>query len=151
MGGKKKLRKSERQARILGELRASPAIRISALAGEFGVSTETIRRDLDELNQQGMLSRTYGGAAPRPFGAEPTLSERYKEYVEERERVGALAARAIKPGQVLMIDAGSTTAAFRPPALGRAARSDRHHQQLRDRQRAVDQPHHPGGGLPRPL
>ena len=86
MGGKKKLRKSERQARILGELRASPAIRISALAGEFGVSTETIRRDLDELNQQGMLSRTYGGAAPRPFGAEPTLSERYKEYVEERER-----------------------------------------------------------------
>jgi DeoR/GlpR family transcriptional regulator of sugar metabolism len=107
-----KPRKSERQARILGELRASPAIRISALAGEFGVSTETIRRDLDELNQQGMLSRTYGGAAPRPFGAEPTLSERYMEYVEERERVGALAARAIKPGQVLMIDSGSTTVHF---------------------------------------
>ena len=93
-------------------MRASPAIRISALAGEFGVSTETIRRDLDELNLQGMLSRTYGGAAPRPFGAEPTLSERYKEYVEERERVGVLAARAIKPGQVLMIDSGSTTVHF---------------------------------------
>lgn len=112
MAGKKKLKKTERQARILGELRASPAIRISALAGEFGVSTETIRRDLDELSRQGMLSRTYGGAAARPFGAEPTLSERYKEYVEERERVGALAARAIKPGQVLMIDAGSTTLHF---------------------------------------
>src|SRR5258708_39951629 len=65
MGGKTKLRKSERQARILGELRASPAIRISALAGEFGVSTETIRRDLDEVNQQGVLSRTYGGGGPR--------------------------------------------------------------------------------------
>ncbi len=112
MGAKKKLKKTERQARILGELRASPAIRISALAGEFGVSTETIRRDLDELSQQGMLSRTYGGAAARPFGAEPALSERYKEFVEERERVGALAARAIKPGQVLMIDAGSTTLHF---------------------------------------
>ena len=71
MISKKKPKKSERQARILGELRASPAIRISALAGEFGVSTETIRRDLDELSQQGMLSRTYGGAAARPFGAEP--------------------------------------------------------------------------------
>jgi DeoR/GlpR family transcriptional regulator of sugar metabolism len=112
MAGKKKLKKTERQARILGELRASPAIRISELAGAFGVSTETIRRDLDELGQQGMLSRTYGGAAARPFGAEPSLSERYKEYVEERERVGALAARAIKPGQVLMIDAGSTTLHF---------------------------------------
>src|ERR1700681_2390643 len=112
MAAKKKMKKSERQTRILGELRASPAIRISGLAGGFGVATETIRRDLDELNQQGMLSRTYGGAAARPFGAEPTLSERYKEYVEERERVGALAARAIKPGQVLMIDAGSTTLHF---------------------------------------
>ena len=112
MAGKRKLKKGERQARILGELRASPAIRISALAGEFGVSTETIRRDLDELSHQGMLSRTYGGAAPRPFGAEPTLSERYKEHVSEREQVGAQAARAIKPGQVLMIDSGSTTLHF---------------------------------------
>ena len=112
MAGKRKLKKGERQARILGELRASPAIRISALAGEFGVSTETIRRDLDELSHQGMLSRTYGGAAPRPFGAEPILSERYKEHVSERERVGVQAARAIKPGQVLMIDSGSTTLHF---------------------------------------
>jgi DeoR/GlpR family transcriptional regulator of sugar metabolism len=107
-----KVKKTERQSRILGELRGSPAIRISELAAAFGVSTETIRRDLDALSQQGMLSRTYGGAAARPFGAEPSLSERYKEFVEERERVGALAARAIKPGQVLMIDAGSTNVHF---------------------------------------
>ena len=151
MAIKKKLKKTERQARILGELRASPAIRISALAGELGVSTETIRRDLDELNQQGMLSRTYGGAAARPFGAEPTLSERYKEYVEERERVGALAARAIKPGQVLMIDAGSTTLHFARRLSAELARSDRHHQQLRHRECAIDQPFHRRGGLPRAL
>jgi DeoR/GlpR family transcriptional regulator of sugar metabolism len=112
MGGRRKLKKSERQARILGELRASPAIRISALAGEFGVSTETIRRDLDEMSNQGVLSRTYGGAAARPFGAEPALSERYKEHVVERERVGTLAARFVKPGQVLMIDSGSTNLHF---------------------------------------
>ncbi len=104
--------KDERQARILGELRASPAIRISELADDFGVSTETIRRDLDELSRQGMLSRTYGGAAARPFGVEPTLSERYKEHVAEREQVGVAAARAVKPGQVLMIDSGSTNMHF---------------------------------------
>src|ERR1700746_1876011 len=97
---------------MLGELRASPAIRISALAGEFGVSTETIRRDLDELSQQGMLSRTYGGAAARPFGAEPRLTERYREHFEERESVATHAARIIKPGQVLMIDSGSTNVHF---------------------------------------
>jgi len=51
----------------------------------------------------------HNGAAARPFGAEPALNERYKEFVEERERVGAFAAQAIKPGQVLMVDAGSTT------------------------------------------
>lgn len=112
MAAREKVKKTERQSRILGELRASPAIRISELAAAFAVSTETIRRDLDELSQQGMLSRTYGGAAARPFGTEPSLSERYKEFVEERERVGALAARAIKPGQVLMIDAGSTNVHF---------------------------------------
>jgi DeoR/GlpR family transcriptional regulator of sugar metabolism len=112
MGGRKKLKKGERQARILGELRASPAIRISALAGEFGVPTETIRRDLDELSHQGMLSRTYGGAAARPFGAEPSLTERYREHFEEREAVGTHAARMIKPGQVLMVDAGSTNVHF---------------------------------------
>src|SRR5437762_1257517 len=125
MAGKKKLKKTERQARILGELRASPAIRISELAAEFVVSTETIRRDLDELSQQGMLSRTYGGAAARPFGAEPALNERYKEFVEERERVGAFAAQAIKPGQVLMVDAGSTTLHF-----ARRLRSEEHTSEL---------------------
>lgn len=107
----KKLRKSERQERILGELRAAPAIRISEMAGDFGVSTETIRRDLDELSQRGMLNRTYGGAA-RAFALEPALSERNKEFVEERRRIGALAARGIEPGQVLMVDVGSTTMHF---------------------------------------
>lgn len=108
----RKLKKGERQERILGELRASPAIRISEMAEDFGVSTETIRRDLDELSQRGMLNRTYGGAAARAFAFEPALSERYKEFVDERQRVGALAARAIEPGQVLMIDVGSTTMHF---------------------------------------
>lgn len=108
----RRLRKGERQERILGELRASPAIRISQLAERYGVSTETIRRDLDELGRRGMLNRTYGGASARAFGFEPSLTERHKEHVEERQRIGALAARAIRPGQVLMIDVGSTAVHF---------------------------------------
>jgi len=112
MAENKKLKKAERQERILSELRASPTLRISDLAGDYGVSTETIRRDLDELSERGMLSRTYGGAAVRAFAFEPALSDRYMEFVEERQQIGALAAKAIKPGQVLMIDVGSTTVHF---------------------------------------
>ncbi len=106
----KRLSKADRQARILAELRASTAIRISHLAQELGVSTETIRRDLDRLDSSGLVNRTYGGAAALPFGLEPTVSERHNIMVAERGRIAALAAGLVSAGEVLMIDAGSTTA-----------------------------------------
>jgi len=45
-------KKSLRQQPILAELTNSPAVRISELAGRFGVSTETARRDIEELSQR---------------------------------------------------------------------------------------------------
>ena len=109
MSEERRLTKVQRQERILAALRASASLRVTELAETFGVSGETIRRDLDELDDDGLLNRTYGGAAVRPLAAEPSLSERYNLLVAERERIGALAARHIRPGQVVMIDAGSTT------------------------------------------
>ena len=53
-----RLRKRERQDRILAELRLSAAIRIQDLAGNFQVSTETIRRDLEEMAEGGRIMRT---------------------------------------------------------------------------------------------
>ena len=58
--------KQKRQGAIIAELRASPAIRIVELALEHDVSTETIRRDLDELSAAGLINRTYGGATGAP-------------------------------------------------------------------------------------
>jgi hypothetical protein len=107
-----RLKRSERFERIVAELRASPAVRISALADEFGVSTETVRRDLDELSRRGLVARTYGGAAVRPMAREPAVNERYRQRVEERSRIGARAAAFVEPGDVLMIDSGSTTSHF---------------------------------------
>jgi DeoR family transcriptional regulator, glycerol-3-phosphate regulon repressor len=104
--------KSERQTRILGELRASASIRISELAAKLGVSGETIRRDLLEMGETGLLSRTYGGAVARPFGFEPAWNERLNEMAEERRRIAALAADLIRPGDALMIDSGSTVLHF---------------------------------------
>jgi DeoR/GlpR family transcriptional regulator of sugar metabolism len=106
---KGQLSRSERFERIVAELRASPAVRISALAKAFDVSTETVRRDLDELSRRGLVARTYGGAAVRPLAREPAVNERYRQRVEERVRIAARAATLVAPGDVLMIDSGSTT------------------------------------------
>ena len=107
-----KLSKKDRQDRILTELRVSTTIRISDLAAELGVSYETIRRDLEEMGQSGLINRTYGGAVVRPFGFEPAWNERFNAMTEERERIAATAASLIEQREVLMIDAGSTTLHF---------------------------------------
>jgi DeoR/GlpR family transcriptional regulator of sugar metabolism len=104
--------KQERQGRILAELRVSTTLRISELAAELGVSTETIRRDLEEMGQSGLINRTYGGAVARPFGYEPAWNERSNAMAAEREAIAAHAIRLVNPGEALMIDAGSTTLHF---------------------------------------
>jgi DeoR/GlpR family transcriptional regulator of sugar metabolism len=107
------LSKKDRQDRILAELRQSPAMRISELAAVFDVSHETIRRDLEELGQSGLINRTYGGAiAARPLGVEPDWSERYNKLSAERERIAATAVRLIRPGEAVMVDSGATTLHF---------------------------------------
>jgi len=109
---RKRLSPEERHARILRDLKINPAIRVAHLAKAFGVTTETIRRDLDALGADGRLARTYGGAAAAPGEREPAFHERQNRLVDERNRIGARAAALIKPGEVLMIDSGSTTLHF---------------------------------------
>ncbi|WP_404384236.1 DeoR/GlpR family DNA-binding transcription regulator [Caenispirillum salinarum] len=104
-----KLRKDARRDEILAELQISPHVRIADLAEKFDVTTETIRRDLDALSELGLVSRAYGGASVRPMGVQPSHHERGSEFVEERARIGAAAAGLVAPGEVVMIDAGSTT------------------------------------------
>lgn len=106
-----KLGKSQRQERIVAELKIDSALRVSDLADRFAVTTETIRRDLDYLAERGLIARTYGGAASAGSG-EPGFNERYRLRVAERRRLAECAAALVKPGDVLMIDAGSTTTHF---------------------------------------
>lgn len=112
--------KEIRQKRIVSELRTSPSIRISELALEFGVSNETIRRDLEELGRSGKVARTYGGAVAKPFEVEPGWGERHTRMREERSAIAALAAALVQSGDVLMIDAGSTVQHFAQSLLGGA-------------------------------
>lgn len=107
-GAPQKLSKASRQERIVNELRASPSLRVVELAGALGVSTETIRRDLDELGARGLINRTYGGAV-RQFGPEPSIRERHQMLVPEREEIAVAASAFVEHGDILIIGGGATT------------------------------------------
>ncbi|MGC4025497.1 MAG: DeoR/GlpR family DNA-binding transcription regulator [Mesorhizobium sp.] len=100
--------KAERQERIVSELQASPAIRASELAASLGVSHETIRRDLMELNEQGLINRTYGGAA-RPFAFEAPIHERLRFKINERQRIAVEVCKLFRENEVVLIGGGATT------------------------------------------
>jgi DeoR/GlpR family transcriptional regulator of sugar metabolism len=105
-------KKIVRQRTIVAELTANATVRTSALARVLGVSSETVRRDIEELTARGLVNRTYGGAAGRNVGLQPIVNERTALAVEERRRIAATAARLVQPGDVIMVDSGSTTTFF---------------------------------------
>jgi DeoR/GlpR family transcriptional regulator of sugar metabolism len=105
-------KKVTRQRLIVAELGMTPAVRTSDLARRLGVSAETVRRDIEELTHRGLVSRTYGGAAGRQLGLQPKFQDRDTLAVEERDAIARAGLALVKPGDVLMIDSGSTTARF---------------------------------------
>lgn len=104
--------KAERRRQILLELSLKPHVRTAELAALFGVSGETVRRDVEALSQAGHLRRDYGGASATHPGSLRDLDQRRRERVAEREMIGRAAVSAVTEGQTLMIDAGSTTIQF---------------------------------------
>lgn len=89
-------------------------VTVAALAVRFGVSADTVRRDLDQLDADGMLVRTHGGAVgatglPRP---DTGLEIRQRLQVEAKDKMGALAAGLVEDGQSLMLNGGTTMLAL---------------------------------------
>lgn len=107
-----RLSQHERHAQILALLRRDGVVRIATLARTFDVTTETARRDLDELAATGALHRTYGGGASRSLVDEPGIGLRGLVHPEERTRIAEAAATLVANGDAIMIDAGSTTSLF---------------------------------------
>ncbi len=105
-----RLGKTDRQTRIVAELRARPSLRVNALAARLLVSTETVRRDLADLDRAGLISRTYGGAVT-PVN-EPGVAVRETLMIAERQRIAEAAMRVISPQDILMIGGGATTLHF---------------------------------------
>jgi len=109
---KQRLTQQERHAQLLALLRREGTVRIATLAKVFDVTTETARRDLDELAQGGAIKRTYGGGASRSLIDEPGIGIRSRAHAAELALIGAAAARIVEPGDALMVDCGSTTSLF---------------------------------------
>src|SRR3954463_7384478 len=98
---------AERRAVILESLKKDGRVVASELSSRFGVSEDTVRRDLRELAEEGLLQRVYGGAVPRS-PVSPAFSRRKQESIPAKSAIGAAAAEFIRDGQVVMIDGGTT-------------------------------------------
>lgn len=101
----------ERQQRIVERARAERRVDVSALAADFDVTTETIRRDLTALERQGVLRKVHGGAIPvERLGFEPALAARDAVMTAEKERIAKAALAELPAEGAALLDAGTTTA-----------------------------------------
>jgi DeoR/GlpR family transcriptional regulator of sugar metabolism len=98
----------ERHHRIIERLRVHGRVLASDLAAEFDVSPDTVRRDLRELDEAGMLRRVHGGALPRPGDTGP-LPVRARRAPEAKASIARRAAQIVHDGQVVLLDGGTTT------------------------------------------
>jgi DeoR/GlpR family transcriptional regulator of sugar metabolism len=97
----------QRKSHILSVLRRDGQVVAKALSAELSLSEDTIRRDLRELAQEGLLQRVHGGALP----ASPAVADfsgRQQMVPEEKVAIGRAAAALVQPGQVVFIDGGTT-------------------------------------------
>ena len=99
-----------RRESIVSLARESGFVRSSELSNRLGVSTVTIRQDIDALSARGLIQRTYGGAIFNPEGGlDSTFAARSSEHGEAKRRIGAAAARSVAAGETIILDSGSTT------------------------------------------
>lgn len=98
----------QRKSLLLERLASDGKIVAKELAREFGLSDDTIRRDLRELALDGKLQRVHGGALPCA-PAEADLSARQIIASASKKRVGKIAAGLIKPNSIVIMDGGTTT------------------------------------------
>lgn len=101
---------ASRKDELLARLRTEGRLVAKDLAREFGVSEDSIRRDLRDLDSAGLAVRVYGGALPASpavadYAARRTVAE------QSKQRVGRRAAALVEPNSTVLIDGGTTALA----------------------------------------
>ncbi len=99
----------ERQREILARARTHGQVQVARLALELDVAPETVRRDLRQLVERGMLQRVHGGAHPvEGVGYESDVAHRSTSLVAEKHRIAVAAAARIDGAESVYIDEGVT-------------------------------------------
>lgn len=112
----------ERRKLILQKLQEEKRVVVGDLSREFGVSEETIRRDLDRMDSEGTVVKSYGGAVLNESDKiDMPFNMRKKFNVDGKQKVAALVAEMVEDGDHITLDA-STTAVFIAKALRRKQR-----------------------------
>ena len=98
---------NKREKLILDKLSADGSVSVGNLARDLGLSEVTIRGDLKLLEDKGWINRTWGGAAA---AVHRDILERQRLFTEEKNQIAKAAAELVEDGDVIMIEAGTTTA-----------------------------------------
>ena len=94
---------------LLELLAAAGQLQVEEAAKELGVSAATVRRDFDELARQQMLTRIRGGAVAQGVTYDLPLRYKTERHPSEKQRIAAVAAGLVRPGQVIGLNGGTTT------------------------------------------
>jgi len=99
----------ERRDEILSFVQSEGSVKTSELMKNYGVSLETIRRDLDFLEKSDLLERVYGGAVQtNPSRLYKEFDMRIDEYSGQKKEIAKKALSLIKNGQAIALDTGTT-------------------------------------------
>jgi DeoR/GlpR family transcriptional regulator of sugar metabolism len=99
---------ADRHSRILQRLEDDGTARVEELAADLGVSVATIRRDLQHLENQGLLSRVFGGAMGVPDTA---FAPRAQARVSDKGRIAKQAGALVSAGETIALETGTTVLA----------------------------------------
>jgi DeoR family transcriptional regulator of aga operon len=94
---------------LLELLAVTGQLQVEEAAKALGVSEATVRRDLDELASQQMLTRIRGGAVAQGVTYDLPLRYKSERHPSEKQRIAAVAAGLVRPGQVTGLNGGTTT------------------------------------------
>jgi len=103
--------KEERLDFIINQLKSNPSVKLGGLSEALGVSEDTVRRDIESLAKNGLLTKVRGGAIPHSPNAH---SFKDRIHVSENEKliIAKKALELIKPGSTILLDGGTTTYAL---------------------------------------
>lgn len=107
--------KNGRAEKILQDLLTNGRVGVEELSQKFQVNSSTIRRDLEKLEQRGLLRRTHGGAVSTDtlsysgYAYDLTFQVNVNKHAEEKAQIALAAAQYIKPGDTIALSPGTTT------------------------------------------